>query len=100
MNKAHRPAAVGDDQGALLSGLDKIERLGHEHIGRDGEGIRRHHLFDGPAEEISAHVPANVAVGYDTGEIALTVDDDRAAEALLALDHEGLCHPRPERHDW
>ena len=71
-----RPA-LDHDQRALLPRLDDFERFRHQHLGRDGERRRRHHRLDRTAQQRAAHVPADVAVRDDPGEVAPRVDHDR-----------------------
>jgi hypothetical protein len=71
-----------------------ISRFARELAGGDGLRACRHHVFDARFQEVGPHVPAQIAIGDDAGELALAVDDADAAEALGGNLHHGRAHAR------
>ena len=93
-----RPSATIRTVTAGLGRIDGVEHLGGEHVAAQwSSGIFRHDVIDPGRHQVGPHVTAQIAVGDDAGDIAVTVDDADAAETLRRHLDQRVRHPGAER---
>src|SRR6185312_16045975 len=99
VDDADRLAALNDEQRGDARCVDQLERRRGEHAWLHCLRGARHDVNGAAANEVLAHVTAQVAVRHDADELALGVDDAEAAEALLRHDDQRRAHRHVVAHD-